>query len=159
MKTKEKNYWLLKSEPDCYSIDQLKADGKTPWSGIRNYQARNFMRDGMKVGDLCLFYHSSTADPRDMGVVGIGKVASKPYPDPAAFDRKSEYYEPNAKIKWELVDISFVKKLKRTVTLKEMKNDPALKGMMLIRPGMRLSIQPVSEKHFEHIVQTSSEAA
>jgi predicted RNA-binding protein with PUA-like domain len=151
------NYWLLKSEPDCYSIDQLRADGKTPWSGIRNYQARNFMRDGMKVGDLCLFYHSSTPDPLDMGAAGIGKVASKPYPDPTAKDKKSEYYEPNLKIEWILVDIKFVKKLKRIVTLKEMKIDPALKGMMLVRPGMRLSIQPVSEQHFKHIVELASE--
>ncbi len=149
------NYWLLKSEPDCYSIDQLKADGKTPWSGIRNYQARNFMRDGMKVGDLCLFYHSSTADPREMGVAGIGKVSSRPYPDPTAKDKKSEYYEPNPRIEWVLVDIKFVKKLKRIVTLKEMKFDPALKSMMLVRPGMRLSIQPVSEKDFNHIVGLS----
>jgi predicted RNA-binding protein with PUA-like domain len=153
------NYWLLKSEPDCYSVDQLKADGKTPWSGIRNYQARNFMRDGMKVGDLCLFYHSSTADPRDMGVAGIGKVVSKPYPDPTATDKKSEYYEPNPKIEWVLVDIKFVKKLKRIVTLKEMKIDPALKSMMLVRPGMRLSIQPVSEKDFNYIVDLSSRLA
>ncbi len=151
------NHWLLKSEPDCYSIDQLKADGKTPWSGIRSYQARNFMRDSMKVGDLCLFYHSSTADPRDMGAVGIGKVASKPYPDPTAKDKKSEYHEPNPRIEWVLVDIKFVKKLKRTVTLKEMKIDPALKGMMLVRPGMRLSIQPVSESHFKHIVDLSNQ--
>lgn len=151
------NYWLLKSEPDCYSINQLKADGRTPWSGIRNYQARNFMRDGMKVGDLCLFYHSSTADPREMGVAGIGKVASKPYPDPTAKDKKGEYYEPNPKIEWVLVDIKFVKKLKRIVTLKEMKIDPALKGMMLVRPGMRLSIQPVSERDFNYVVDLSNQ--
>ncbi len=145
------NYWLLKSEPSCYSIDQLKADGKTPWSGIRNYQARNFMRDGMKVGDLCLFYHSS-GTPAETGVIGIGKVASKPYPDPAAADVGSEYYEPNPKIQWVVVDIRFVKKLKRIVTLKEIKADPALAGMMVARPGMRLSIQPVSEREFDHIV-------
>ncbi len=150
------NYWLLKSEPSCYSIDQLKSDGKTPWSGIRNYQARNFMRDGMKRGDMCLFYHSSTASPSDTGVVGIGKVASAPYPDPTASDKGSEYYEPNSKIEWVLVDIRFFKKLKRIVTLKEIKGDRALAGMMLVRPGMRLSIQPVSEKDFNHIVAMSN---
>ncbi len=150
------SYWLLKSEPSCYSIDQLKSDGKTPWSGIRNYQARNFMRDDMKRGDICLFYHSSTKHPSETGVVGIGTVASAPYPDPTASDKGGEYYEPNPKIKWVLVDIRFSKKLRRIVTLKEIKADRALAGMQLMRPGMRLSIQPVSEKEFNHIVAMSN---
>ncbi len=146
-----KNYWLIKSEPTTYSIDHLKADGTTPWTGIRNYQARNFMRE-MKPGDLCLFYHSN-ASPNEMGIAGIAKVASKPYPDPTAKDKKSHYYEPNPKIPWDLVDMKFVKKFNRIVTLNEMKLDPKLKNMMVTRKGMRLSVQPVLEKDFEYIVR------
>ncbi len=111
----------------------------------------------MRVGDLCLFYHSSTANPEDMGVAGIGKVASKPYPDPTALEKKSGYYEPNRNIEWVLVDIKFVKKLNRIVALREMKSNPKLRNMMLIRPGMRLSIQPVLEKDFNYIIELSKQ--
>ncbi len=148
------NYWLIKSEPSTYGIDHLKADGKTPWSGIRNYQARNFMRDGMKVGDLCLFYHSSAPKPAEIGIAGIAKVVSKPYPDPTAKDKKSPYYEKNPKIEWVAVDMKFVKKFKRLMTLREIKLDPKLKNMIVTRPGMRLSIQPVLKRDFEYIVES-----
>ncbi len=145
-----KNYWLLKSEPGAYSIDDLNREKKTAWTGIRNYQARNFMRDGMCPGDLCLFYHSN-GDP--MGVVGVARVVGKPYPDPTQFDKKHHYFDPKSSPKdptWMLVDIAFVKKFKQCVTLAEIKNDPALEGMML-RARARLSVQPVSQAHFEYI--------
>lgn len=150
--TKGPKYWLIKSEPITYSIDHLKADKTTPWSGVRNYQARNYMRDQMSVGDLCLFYHSNTASA-EMGIAGLAKVASKPYLDPAAKDKKSPYYEPNPKIEWQLVDMRFVKKFKRIMTLKEIKLDPKLKNMMVVQKGSRLSIQPVRKEDFEYIVK------
>lgn len=148
-------YWLLKTEGEWYPIDKLKSEKRTPWSGVRNYQARNFMRDKMQVGDLCLFYHSSS---KANGVYGIARVASKPYADPSQFDRKGHYFEPKAtreKPVWMLVDIQFVKKFKRPVSAAEMKNDPKLDGMMLWRAS-RLSIQPVSENHFRYIVEELS---
>lgn len=147
---KDKRYWLIKSEPTTYSIDHLKADKKTAWTGVRNYQARNFMRDDMKVGDLCLFYHSN-AKPDEVGVVGVAKVCSAPYQDPSSLDPKSEYFEKNKKIIWTLVDMAFVKKFKRTVTLKEIKLDKKLRNMLVVQKGSRLSIQPVSEMDFLHI--------
>jgi predicted RNA-binding protein with PUA-like domain len=146
------NYWLLKTEAGSYPIEQLQKDKKTPWTGVRNFRARNFMRDDMKVGDLCLFYHSME---KNKGVYGIAKVASKPYADELQFDKKSDYFEPRAtreKPVWVLVDIAFVKKLKKPVLATEMKVDPELKNMLLWKI-QRLSIQPVSEKEFKHIEQ------
>lgn len=152
------NYWLIKSEADCYSIDDLKADSKknksVPWSGIRNYQARNFMRDSMKVGDLCLFYHSGGTPDAPTGVYGVARVASKPYPDPTAFDKKDGHYDPKSKKEsptWILVDMAFVEKFKHSVTLADIKIDPKLNGIMVAQRGSRLSIQPVSEAHFKYI--------
>lgn len=145
------NHYLLKSEPDTYSIDDLKKDGQTEWDGIRNYQARNFMRDQMKVGDKILFYHSSCEVPH---VAGLAKVASTPYPDPSQFDQKSKYYDPKStkeNPRWILVDIAFVKKAKKILTLEAIKNDPKLEGILLAKKGQRLSIQPVSQKHYQHI--------
>ena len=145
------NYWLMKSEPDTYSIDDLKRDRVEPWDGIRNYQARNFMRDEMKKGDLAFFYHSNCDEP---GIVGVMKVASKPYDDPTQFDPKAKYFDPKSSPdnpRWQLVDMRFVRKFKRTITLKEMKADPALEGMTLLRKGNRLSIMPVDETHWEHL--------
>jgi predicted RNA-binding protein with PUA-like domain len=145
------NYWLIKSEGSCYSIDDLKKDKKVAWSGVRNYQARNFMRDGMKIGDLALFYHSSSSPN---GVYGIAKVASEPHPDMTAFDKKDDHYDPKSKKEnptWMLVDIAYVEKFKYPVSLEEIKIDPALEGMMVRQIGSRLSIQPVSEKHFKYI--------
>lgn len=150
-----KKYWLIKSEPETYGIDHLMAEGVTPWSGIRNYQARNFMRDDMQIGDLCLFYHSN-AKPQDIGVIGIAEVASAPYEDKTAHDPKSDYFEPNKKIRWDLVDMKFVKKFKRIVTLNEMKIDPKLAHMLVIKRGMRLSIQPVRKEDFDYLVKLAS---
>jgi predicted RNA-binding protein with PUA-like domain len=144
-------YWLLKTEGEVYPIDALKKDKKTPWSGVRNYQARNFMKDTMRVGDLCLFFHSSS---KANGVYGVARVASKSYPDPAQFDKKSDYFEPKAtqeKPYWWLVDVAFVKKFKEPVLVGVMKNDPKLGGMLLWR-AHRLSIQPVSPQHFKYMV-------
>lgn len=152
----QKNYWLIKTEANCYSIDDLKRQKKTPWSGVRNFQARNFMRDNMKVGDLALFYHSSsTSKEEPNGVYGIAKVASRAYADPSAFNKKDEHFDPKSNKKnptWFLVDFAFVKKFKNPVTLAVIKNDPALEGMPVRQTGSRLSIQPVSEMHFKHIV-------
>lgn len=155
-------YWLIKSESDCYSIDDLKRDTKTAWSGVRNFQARNFMRDKMKVGDLALFYHSSPSGPGvgatkpPIGVYGIAKVVSAPYADKTAFDPKDEHYDAKSKNKieptWMLVDFAFKKKFKKPITLAEIKNDPKLDGMMVRQKGSRLSIQPVSKEHFMYIV-------
>lgn len=144
------NYWLIKSEAAMYSIDDLKRDTRSAWTGVRNYQARNFMRDSMHVGDLCLFYHSN-AEP---GIYGIAKVASNPHADETALDKKDEHYDPKSTKEnpiWMCVDIQFVKKLKLPVTLLELKADPNLKGMLVREKGSRLSIQPVSEKHFTYI--------
>jgi len=148
------NYWLLKSEEDCYSIDDLKKDKKVAWSGVRNYQARNFMRDSMKVGDGVLFYHSST---KVTGVYGIAKVVSAAHADETQFDMKDDHYDPKSKKEnppWICVDIGFVKKFAEPVTLTEIKIDPKLEGMMVRAIGSRLSVQPVSEKHFNYIIET-----
>ena len=142
----------MKSEPDDYSIDDLKRDGRDMWDGIRNYQARNMMRDDMKIGDEILFYHSNCKEP---GVVGIAKVASEPYPDPTQFDRKSKYFDPKSKKedpRWSLVDVAFVRKLKRNVTLSEIKNEKSLEDIILTRKGNRLSIMAVSKKHWNKIL-------
>lgn len=149
------NYWLMKSEPDVFSFDDLQKRPKQtePWNGVRNYQARNFMRDEMKEGDLILFYHSSCEVP---GVAGIAKVASAPYPDSTQFDKKSEYYDPKATEevpRWFLVDVKFHQKLKHHVSLAELKEQKELEGMRLLNPGNRLSILPVTKKEFDHIAK------
>lgn len=144
-------YWLMKSEPDAFSIDDLKQVRVEPWDGIRNYQARNFMRDSMSVGDKIFFYHSNCADP---GIVGIMKVASKPYPDPTAFDPDSSYHDPKSNPdnpRWVLVDVRYVKKLKKPITLQAMKEMPELDGMQLLKKGNRLSVMPVEKKHWDFI--------
>ncbi len=144
-------YWLMKSEPDAYSIDDLMRDGRTAWDGIRNYQARNMMRDDMRIGDEILFYHSSCAEP---AVVGVARVASEPYPDPTQFDRKSKYFDPKSsrdEPRWVLVDIEFVRKLERPLLLAELKERTDLEGMTLLRRGNRLSIMPVETEHWRRI--------
>ena len=143
-----KQYWLMKSEPDVYSIDDLARDKTSPWTGVRNYQARNFMRDAMQVGDLVLFYHSN-AEPS--GVAGVAKVVRRAYPDFTAQDRKSEYFDPKAKPAdpiWMMVDVGFVEKFVRIVSLDILRQEPALAGMLVLKRGMRLSVQPVQEKDF-----------
>lgn len=144
--------WLMKSEPDVYGYDDLERDGRTPWDGIRNYQARNFMRDEMKVGDVVLFYHSNTQPP---GVVGVAQVVSEPYPDPTQFDPASRYHDPKAtpdEPRWMLIDVAPERRLPRQVTLAEMKADPALADLPLVRRGNRLSIMPVGEAEAARIV-------
>lgn len=144
-------YWLLKSEPGSYSIDDLKRDWKTSWDGVRNYQARNFMRDEMAVGDLALFYHSNAEPP---GVAGIARVCGKAHPDETAFDPKDSHYDPKstpAHPVWMAVDAAFVEKFPRLIALEEIRKELRLKGMLLLKPGQRLSVQPVSRKHFELI--------
>lgn len=144
-------YWLLKSEPGSYSIDDLKRDGKTSWDGVRNYQARNFMRDEMTVGDLALFYHSNAEPP---GVAGIARVCGKAHPDETAFDPKDSHYDPKStpvRPVWMAVDAAFVEKFPRLIALEEIRKEPRFKGMLLLKPGQRLSVQPVSRKHFELI--------
>lgn len=145
-------YWLIKSEGNCYSIDDLKKDKRVAWEGIRNYQARNFMTKDMKVGDLILYYHSIT---EPIGVYGVAKVVSAPHPDESQFNKKAEMeYEPRAtkeKPVWYCVDVAFVKKFKKPVTLEEIKKDKQLTGIVVAQKGSRLSVQPVSQKHFERI--------
>lgn len=146
-------YWLMKSEPDVFSFSDLKKRPKKtePWNGVRNYQARNFMRDEMQVGDLILFYHSSCEIP---GVAGIAKVSSKPYPDETQFDSKSEYFDPKAtkeSPRWFLVDVTFEEDLKTHVSLEEIKKHEELAHMRLLQRGNRLSILPVTREEFMYI--------
>ncbi len=145
-------YWLMKSEPaECSIDDALAAKASTvPWVGVRNYQARNFMRDGMKPGDGVLFYHSSCAEP---GIVGIAEVASTSYPDPTQFDAKSHYYDPKSKReepRWQLVDVKVIKKT-RNLTLPELRANPALEDLVILRKGNRLSITQVEPQHWRVI--------
>lgn len=145
-------HWLMKSEPDAYSIDDLASDGTEPWDGIRNYQARNMMRDDMKMGDKAFFYHSSCKVP---AIVGIMKIASSPYPDPTQFDRRSKYYDSKSTEddpRWILVDVAFDRKLKRPITLEEIKKHPGLDDFLLTKRGNRLSIFPVDKKHWDLIL-------
>jgi predicted RNA-binding protein with PUA-like domain len=142
----------MKSEPDAFSIDDLKRRKQEAWDGVRNYQARNFMRDGMRPGDKVFFYHSNCAVP---GIVGIAEVVTDAYPDPSQFDPKSKYFDPGSSRdnpRWMLVDVKFVKKLKRTISLDELKNDPALIDMPLLRKGNRLSVMPVDAAHWKYIL-------
>jgi predicted RNA-binding protein with PUA-like domain len=146
-------YWLMKSEPDVFSFKDLKSRPKKtePWNGVRNYQARNFMRDEMQKGDLILFYHSSCPIP---GVAGIARVNSEAYPDSTQFDPKSEYFDPKATKevpRWFLVDVSFEMDLKQHVSLEELKNQKKLSQMRLLQRGNRLSILPVTREEFEFI--------
>ena len=144
-------YWLMKSEPEVYSIDHLSKDTTTWWEGVRNYQARNFMMKDMAVGDEVLFYHSNAEPP---GIAGLAKVSSKAQPDPTQFDKKSEYFDPKATLKnprWLCVEVQFVKKFKNLVSLSEVKKTQALDKMLLIQKGSRLSIQPVTATEFELI--------
>lgn len=142
----------MKSEPSCYSIDDLKRDGTGMWDGVRNYQARNFIRDDMKKGDQILFYHSST-DP--VGIAGLAEVACMPYPDPTQFEPHADHFDPKAsKVnpRWFVVDVCFKQKFDSPVTLGELKNDPFFSDMIVVRTGVRLSVQPVMEKHFNKII-------
>lgn len=147
------NYWLMKSEPEEFSIDALARVGREPWSGVRNYQARNFMMKDMRVGDGVLFYHSNTAIP---GVAGLAEVASATYPDPTQFDPKSDYYDPSSprdNPRWWLVDLGFKRKLGRTISLDELKNAVGKLGdFPLLRRGNRLSVLPVTAAQWQFIL-------
>lgn len=146
------NYWLVKSEPDVYPIAQLKKDRSTGWTGVRNYQARNTMRDLMKIGDGVLFYHSN-ADPA--AIAGIARVSSAPHADPTQFDLKSEYFDPKSKRNnptWIMVDIAFEKEFPRAIPLDELKRTPGLEKMVLTQRGSRLSVQPVTAAEWKIIL-------
>jgi predicted RNA-binding protein with PUA-like domain len=148
-------YWLMKSEPSCYSIDDLRLDGVGAWDDVRNYQARNFMRD-MKNADMVLFYHSST-DP--IGIVGIAEIAREAYPDPTQFDTKSYKCDPKSTTdnpRWVSVDLKFKRTFDKPLTLNELKLDPFFTDMLVVKRGMRLSVQPVAGKHFNRIVKMRS---
>lgn len=133
--------WLLKTEPETYSIDDLQSEKRAGWTGVRNYQARNFMRDSMRVGDLALFYHSSCTPP---GVAGLCRVVKTGVPDPTAGAESSV---------WITVEVEFVEKFPRFVPLDELRTDPALADMMVLKRGCRLSVQPVQQKHFKRILE------
>jgi len=148
-----RRHWLMKSEPTVYSIDDLKRDKKTSWDGVRNYRARNFMRDDMRVGDLILFYHSNAKPP---GVAGVCRIKKEAYPDPTQFDAKSKYYDPKSKKeepRWSLVDVAFVEKFDDEIPLQTLKDTPALEGMRVTQKGARLSVQPVDKKHFKQVLK------
>lgn len=154
------NCWLFKSEPDTFGIDDLAArpDQTEPWDGVRNYQARNLLRDQMRIGDRVLFYHSNCESP---GIVGIAEVASAPRPDPTAFDPEARYFDPKSDLdqpRWYLVDVRYVRHLKRTISLAELKvfAQGELDGMPLVRKGNRLSIMPVSPEQWEFILGLES---
>ena len=148
------HYWLFKSEPESFSFKQLQRDKTTEWSGVRNYQARNFM-DAMKRGDLGFFYHSSTKEP---GIVGTCRVVREAHPDFTAVDRKSEYYEPRAERgenPWRMVEVAFEEAFPRIITLAELRTRKELEGMTLLARGSRLSVQPVTAQQWRAIVKLS----
>ena len=150
-----KKYWLVKSEPGTFSIDDLaKSKNKTTcWDGVRNYQARNFIRDEMKKGDGVLFYHSNS-DP--LAVVGYCEIVKEAYPDHTQFKKANAHYDPKAKKEnpaWFMVDIKFVEKFKKPVTLQELKENPKLKNMRLIQRGNRLSVMPVTKEEFDEVLK------
>lgn len=152
--TTRRRYWLMKSEPEDFSIDDLARVGVEPWTGVRNYQARNFMRDGMRVGDRVLFYHSNCDVP---GIYGIAEVASAAYPDPTQFDGRSKYFDPKARReepRWFLVDVQYVETLARPVPLSRIREAEDALGddFALIRKGTRLSVLPVSAAQYKTLL-------
>lgn len=149
------NYWLMKSEPDVFGIDDLAAQPNQTehWDGVRNYQARNWMRDDMKVGDQVLFYHSNCKPP---GIAGIAEVVKEGYPDHTAFDPDAKYYDPKSdpdNPRWMMVDIRFVRKFDNYISLEQLKDNPALSEMRLLQRGNRLSIMPVSKQDWNCIIK------
>mgnify|MGYP006266081003 FL=1 len=153
-----KQYWLMKVEPSAYTIDQLEKDGKTNWEGVRNYKARNYMKNDMQVGDEVLFY-ASNAEPS--GVTGLAKIVKAGYPDASAFDKKSHYYDEDsdkANPTWFQVDIGFVKNFKGTVALETLKTAKGLEDMGVIKKGNRLSVQSVTKDEFEIVCKLAKTA-
>lgn len=154
MSKRPAQYWLMKSEPEEFGIDDLKSrpKGTEPWDGVRNYQSRNMMRDEMKKGDLVFFYHSNCEVP---GIVGIARIVREGYPDPTAFDKKDKHYDPKSdpdNPRWFHVDVKYVRKLKRTISLNELKANKKLSDMALVRRGNRLSVMPVSPAQWDAIL-------
>lgn len=148
------NYWLMKSEPDVFGIDDLKQRPRQTehWDGVRNYQARNMMRDQMRVGDQIFFYHSNCETP---GITGIAEIVREAYPDHSAWNPESKYFDPKStpdQPRWFMVDVRFVRKFKRTIGLAELKANPALENMAVVRKGNRLSINPVTEAEWQAIL-------
>lgn len=146
-------HWLIKSEPETFSIDDLEKVKREPWSGVRNYQARNYMWKEMRIGDLALFYHSNAKPP---GIVGVAKVASDPYPDPTQWDPGSEYFDPKStedNPRWWLVDFALEKKFAEMIPLEKLRGIKALADMVILQKGTRLSITPVAIKHFNAVMK------
>ncbi len=144
-------YWLIKSEPDVFGIDDLAKVKREPWSGVRNYQARNYMWKEMQPGDLALFYHSNAKPP---GITGIARVVGQPYPDPTQFDAESEYHDPKSKRenpRWWLTDFEFIGKFQEMLTLETLKADSLLSEMLVCQRGTRLSINPVDPLHYKRV--------
>jgi predicted RNA-binding protein with PUA-like domain len=146
-------HWLIKSEPETFSIDDLEKVKREPWSGVRNYQARNYMWKEMRIGDLALFYHSNAKPP---GIVGVAKVVSEPYPDPTQWDPGSEYFDPKStedNPRWWLVDFALEKKFAEMIPLEKLRGIKALADMVILQKGTRLSITPVAIKHFNAVMK------
>lgn len=155
MKKIPQKFWLMKSEPEVYSIDALKKDQKTLWTGVRNYQARNFMMKDMQVGDPVLFYHSNAVPP---GIAGLAFVSAIAVPDPSALDKKSETFDPKStkeKPIWFCVEVEFKKKFASLISLESLKSDKLLQDLLVVQRGQRLSVQPVIEKDFTYILELS----
>ena len=151
-------YWLLKSEPGEFSLDDMERAGVEPWDGVRNYQARNWIRDAMQVGDQAFFYHSNCKEP---AIVGIVSVASEPYPDPTQFDPQDKHFDPKSdprRPRWYLVDVRFERRLARPILLKELKARPELAELPLVRRGNRLSVMPVTEAQWRFILRLENAA-
>jgi len=149
----KKRYWLLKCEPEAYTIEDLERDGVTGWEGVRNFQARNSIRDDMRAGDGVLFYASNT-DPS--GVVGVAEIARAAYPDPFAFEAGHHYYDPKsdpASPTWYTVDVRFVERFPGMVTLAQLRETKGLEGMVVLQKGSRLSVQPVTKPEFDRVVK------
>ncbi len=152
MYNQKMNYWIMKSEPNEFSIDNLKSKKTEPWDGIRNYQVRNMFRDEFVIGDRALFYHSNA---KEIGVVGEMEIVSKAYPDPTQFDKGNTHYDKKSKTenpRWLLVDVKFIKKFKNIITLDEIKNMPSFKESPLVRKGNRLSVVPITRVQYQDIL-------
>lgn len=147
------NYWLMKSEPNVYSIQDLKRDKTTYWEGVRNYQARNFLRDSIKKGDQVFFYHSNAEPP---GIAGIAEVSKSGYPDPEAFNKKSKYFDPKSKKDeptWYVVDLKFKREFPGVIPLDTLRRTPGLEKMKVIQKGSRLSVQPVTQAEWDKVLE------
>ena len=149
------HYWLMKSEPDCFSIDDLKAVGTEPWDGVRNYQARNMLRDQIKVGDGVLFYHSNCKEP---AIVGIAEVVREGYPDHTALDPREKHFDPKStdeKPIWYMVDVKYIRHLEKPLTRDDLRRHPILSGMGVLKKGNRLSVMAVTAEQWQLIVSGS----